>query len=57
MRFAVFCDVISQNAFCDCFAVFLFCGVLRCFADVLCFVKGVLCNTVNFFALGKLPQY
>jgi len=57
VRFAVFCDVISQNAFCDCFAVFLFCGVLRCFADVLCFVKGVLCNTVNFFALGKLPQY
>ena len=28
MRFAVFCDVISQNVFCDCFA-----SVLRCVAD------------------------
>jgi len=30
VRLAVFCDVISQNAFCDCFAV-VFCGVLQMF--------------------------
>ena len=32
----VFCDVISQNAFCDCFAVF--CGVLQMFCE-RCFVQ------------------
>ena len=34
--FAVFCDVISQNAFCDYFAVF--CGVLQMFCE-RCFVQ------------------
>jgi len=42
--FALFCDIISQNAFCDCFAVFC-----------RCFVKGVLCNTVDFFCSLKTP--
>jgi len=36
VRFAVFCDVISQNAFCDCFAVF--CGVSQLFCE-RCFVQ------------------